>query len=119
ADKTVELNGGRPSPVDSYTKGGVGNSGQSTRLTRQPPSMDAVAEFKVVASGVSAEFGRISGGYVTLVTKSGTNAFHGSVYEYMYNDMFNGNSWAQNAAGARNAHFRQNDYGCTLGRRAT
>ena len=51
--------------------------------------MDAVSEFKVVTSGISAEYGRISGGYVTLVTKQGTNELHGSLYEYMFNDMFN------------------------------
>jgi hypothetical protein len=111
----VELNGGRTSAIDYYIDGGVVNTGQANRLTNQTPSMDAVSEFKVVTSGVSAEFGRISGGYVTLVTKSGTNTFHGSAYEYMYNDMFNANSWAQNAAGARKAHFRQNDFGFTLG----
>jgi hypothetical protein len=112
---SIQINGGRTSSVDYYIDGGVVNSGQSNSLTNQQPSMDAVAEFKVVTSGISAEFGRISGGYVTLVTKSGTNAFHGSLYEYMYNDMFNANSWAQNSIGAPKAHFRQNDYGFTLG----
>jgi hypothetical protein len=70
--------------------------------------MDAVAEFKVVTSGISAEFGRISGGYVTMVTKSGTNELHGSAYEYMFNDMFSTyrglrTRWAE-------AHARQNDF---------
>ena len=77
--------------------------------------MDAVSEFKVVTSGISAEFGRISGGYVTMVTKSGTNALHGSAYEYMFNDVLNANSWAQNTLGAKKAHFRQNDFGYTVG----
>ena len=112
---SVQLNGGRTSSVDYYIDGGVVNTGQANRLTNQAPSMDAVAEFKVVTSGISAEFGRISGGYVTLVTKSGTNSYHGSVYEYMFNDMFNANSWDQNAIGARKAHFRQNNFGFTLG----
>ena len=115
SENSVQLNGGRTSAVDYYIDGGVVNSGQSNRLTNQAPSMDAVAEFKVVTSGISAEFGRISGGYVTLITKSGTNSYHGSMYEYMFNDMFNANTWAQNALGARKAHFRQNDYGFTLG----
>ena len=77
--------------------------------------MDAVEEFKVVTSGISAEYGRISGGYVTLATKGGTNKLHGSVYEYMFNDMFNANAWDQNAIGAKKAHFRQNNFGFTLG----
>ena len=103
------------SSVDYYVDGGVVNSGQGNNLTNQTPSMDAVAEFKVVTSGISAEFGRISGGYVTLVTKSGTNAYHGSLYEYMFNEMFNANAWDQNAIGNHKVHFRQNDYGFTLG----
>jgi outer membrane receptor protein involved in Fe transport len=112
---SLQLNGGRTSAVDYYVDGGVVNSGQGNRLTNQVPSMDAVSEFKVVTSGISAEFSRISGGYVTLVTKGGTNDYHGSVYEYMFNDMFNANAWDQNAINAKKAHFRQNDFGFTLG----
>ncbi len=112
---TLTLNGGRTSATDYYIDGGVVNTGRSNRRANVTPSMDAVAEFKVVTSGISAEFGRISGGYVTLVTKSGSNDYHGSMYEYMFNDMFNANSWQQNGIGAKKAHFRQNDYGFTLG----
>src|SRR5262245_46342335 len=111
----VQLNGGRTSAVDYYVDGAVVNSGQANRLTNQVPSMDAVSEFKVVTSGISPEYGRISGGYVTLVTKGGTNELHGSVYEYMFNDMFNANAWDQNAINAKKAHFRQNNFGFTLG----
>jgi hypothetical protein len=112
---SIQVNGGRTSAVDYYVDGAVVNSGQSNALTGQAPSMDAVAEFKVVTSGISAEYGRISGGYITLVTKAGTNAYHGSLYEYMFNDMFNANAWDQNALGNPKVHFRQNDYGFTLG----
>jgi outer membrane receptor protein involved in Fe transport len=111
----VELNGGRTSAVDYYIDGGVANSGASNLRTNTAPSMDAVAEFKVVTSGISAEFGRISGGYVTMVTKSGSNALHGSAYEYMFDDAFNANSWAQNVIGAKKAQFRQHDFGYTVG----
>ncbi len=112
---SIQVNGGRTSSVDYYVDGAVVNSGQSNALSSQTPSMDAVAEFKVVTSGISAEYGRISGGYITLVTKSGTNSYHGSLYEYMFNDMFNANAWDQNAVGNKKVHFRQNDYGFTLG----
>ncbi len=113
----ITLNGGRTSAVDYFIDGGVVNTGRGNRRSNVTPSMDAVAEFKVVTSGISAEFGRISGGYVTMVTKSGSNEFHGSMYEYMFNDMFNANSWQQNAIGAKKAAFRQNDFGFTLGGR--
>jgi hypothetical protein len=112
---SIQVNGGRTSAVDYYVDGAVVNTGQGNALANQTPSMDAVAEFKVVTSGISAEYGRISGGYITLVTKAGTNAYHGSLYEYMFNDMFNANAWDQNALGNKKVHFRQNDYGFTLG----
>ena len=112
---SVQLNGGRTSAVDYYVDGGVVNSGQANRLTNQVPSIDAVAEFKVVTAGISAEFGRISGGYVTLVTKGGTNTIRGSAYEYMFDDALNSNSWANNAIGAKKADFRQNNFGYTVG----
>jgi hypothetical protein len=112
---TLQLNGGRTSSVDYYVDGGVVNSGQANRLTNQIPSMDAVSEFKVVTSGISAEFGRISGGYVTLITKGGTNKLSGTGYAYMFDDVFNANSWEQSSIGAKKANFRQNTYGYTAG----
>ena len=112
---SVQINGGRTSSVDYYVDGGVVNSGQANRLTNQVPSLDAVEEFKVVTAGISAEFGRISGGYVTLVTKGGTNTIRGSAYEYFFDEAFNANSWAQNAIGAKKADFRQHNFGGTVG----
>ena len=112
---SIQLNGGRTSAVDYYVDGGVVNSGQANRLTNQVPSMDAVSEFRVVTAGISAEYGRISGGYVTLVTKGGTNTIRGSAYQYMFDDALNANSWAQNAIGAKKADFRQNNSGYTVG----
>ncbi|MEO8679135.1 MAG: TonB-dependent receptor [Vicinamibacterales bacterium] len=112
---SLQLNGGRTSSVDFYVDGGVVNSGQANRLTNQVPSMDAVAEFKVVTSGISAEFGRISGGYVTLITKSGTNKFSGTGYVYSFDDALNANAWDQNAIGAKKADFSQKTYGFTGG----
>jgi hypothetical protein len=112
---SVQLNGGRTSAVDYYVDGGVVNSGQANRLTNQVPSMDAVSEFKVVTAGISAEFGRISGGYVTLVTKGGTNKLAGSLYNYFFDDALNENSWEQKAIGAKKADFRQNNFGYTIG----
>ncbi|MDQ2775068.1 MAG: TonB-dependent receptor [Acidobacteriota bacterium] len=111
----VRINGGRTQSVDYFVDGAVVTTGRSHELSNQTPSIDAVQEFKVVTSGISAEYGRISGGYVQLVTKSGGNSFHGDAYEYMYNDMFDANSWYQNAVGNPKVHFRQNDFGFTLG----
>jgi hypothetical protein len=111
----TRINGGRTSGMDFFIDGDVVTSGRGHSITNETPSMDAVQEFKVVTGGISAEYGHLSGGYVELVTKSGSNAYHGSAYEYMYNDMFNANSWYQNAIGNPKVHFRQNDFGFTLG----
>ncbi|MGC9998650.1 MAG: carboxypeptidase-like regulatory domain-containing protein [Bryobacteraceae bacterium] len=112
---STHINGGRTSSIDFFIDGNVVTSGRGHTISDQTPSMDAVQEFKVVTNGISAEYGRISGGYVELVTKSGTNGYHGDMYEYMFNDMFDANSWYQNAVGNPKVHFRQNDYGFTLG----
>ena len=115
ADTQIRMNGGRTSSIDFFVDGDVVTSGRGHSLSNQTPSMDAVQEFKVVTNGISAEYGRISGGYVQLVTKSGSNQYHGDMYEYMFNDMFNANSWYQNSINNPKVHFRQNDYGFTLG----
>ena len=52
---------------------------------------------------------------MTLITKGGTNKFSGTGYAYMFDDMFNENSWEQKAIGAKKADFRQNTYGFTAG----
>ncbi len=113
--KDTRINGGRTSSIDFFVDGNVITTGRGHDVSNQMPSMDAVQEFKVVTNGISAEYGRISGGYVELVTKSGTNGYHGDLYEYMFNDMFDANAWSQNAIGNPKVHFRQNDYGFTLG----
>jgi hypothetical protein len=114
-DNNTRINGGRSSGVDFFIDGAATTSGRGHSMTNETPSMDAVQEFKVVTGGISAEYGHLSGGYVEVVTKSGSNSYHGTAYEYMYNDMFNANSWYQNAIGNRKVHFRQNDFGFTLG----
>jgi hypothetical protein len=114
-DTQIRMNGGRTSSIDFYVDGNVVTTGRGHALSNQTPSMDAVQEFKVVTDGISAEYGRMSGGYVQLVTKSGANEYHGDAYEYMFNDMFDANSWYQNAVNNPKVHFRQNDYGFTLG----
>ena len=79
------------------------------------PVQDSVQEFRVDSNSVSAEFGRFSGGVVNMATKSGTNQYHGSVYEYLRNKVLNANNFFNNRSGiARNA-FTQNQYGLTAG----
>ncbi|MDX2030497.1 MAG: TonB-dependent receptor [Blastocatellia bacterium] len=79
------------------------------------PNVDSVQEFKVQSSAMSAEFGFTLGGVVNLVTKAGTNEFHGSLYEYFRNDALDANSWTNNRANRRKPPLRYNQYGGAIG----
>jgi hypothetical protein len=78
-------------------------------------STDAVQEFGIETSGYAPEFGRTPGGQVQIVTRSGTNALHGTAFEYLRNDLFDANDWFANQKGLERAELRQNDFGGTLG----
>lgn len=78
-------------------------------------SVDDLQELEVLTSTFSPEFGRSPGAEVILVTRSGTNQFHGSLNEYFRNEAFDANDWFANALGFSRAPRRLNDYGGTLG----
>ena len=76
---------------------------------------DAVAEFSVLTTNYSTEYGRTSGGIITATTKSGTNQFHGSAYEFIRNDALDAASFIDNANGNPKPPFRRNQYGASAG----
>ncbi|HKX31808.1 MAG TPA: TonB-dependent receptor [Blastocatellia bacterium] len=78
-------------------------------------SLDALQEFKVLTSTYTAEYGRTPGGQITLVTRSGTNDFHGTLFNYFRNDTLDANDWFVNALGLDKPALRQNDFGGTIG----
>src|SRR5882672_7570770 len=77
--------------------------------------VDAVQEFSVITSNVSAEYGRTSGGVINAITKSGTNQFHGGVYEFLRNDALDAANFFENANGLKKGSFRQNQFGASAG----
>jgi hypothetical protein len=77
--------------------------------------VDAVQEFSVITSNVSAEYGRTSGGVINAITKSGTNQFHGGVYEFLRNDVLDAANFFDNAGGLKKGAFRQNQFGASAG----
>jgi len=79
------------------------------------PAPDAVAEFNLITSNAPADFGNYLGGIINESIKSGTNAFHGDVYEYLRNSDLNANSWSNNANGIARPGLQYNDFGATLG----
>jgi len=78
-------------------------------------SVDALREFRIETSSFAPEFGKTPGGQVVLTTRSGTNNFHGSVFDYFRNDVMDANDWFANQAGQPRAAERHNDFGGSLG----
>src|SRR5271166_6055783 len=128
------VNGQRPDAnyfiVDGVSAN-LGNGGSGTLLAQggagQLPStnafgglsnlvsLDALEEFRVQTSTFAPEYGRTPGAQVSVLTKSGTNAFHGTAFEYLRNDKLNANDWFANANGLPRPELRQNDFGGVLG----
>ncbi|MBI2686642.1 MAG: TonB-dependent receptor [Acidobacteria bacterium] len=79
------------------------------------PSVDDVEEFTVSTNALDAEYGHGGGMYVNVVTKGGTNGFHGNIYEFFRNDKLNANSFFSNKNGAPRPVFRFNQFGLTAG----
>ncbi len=79
------------------------------------PNVDAIAEFRIETSNSSSEFGNVTGATVNATLKSGTNDFHGNLFEFIRNDALDANSWSNNRAGAPKQKLRQNIFGGTLG----
>jgi len=104
----VSLNG-----VDNNTfatNGSIGRQGIAII-----PSVDAVQEFKVITNNFAAEYGHAAGSIVSATIKSGTNQYHGVVFEFLRNDDFDANNYFTNLAGEPRAPFHQNQFGGTLG----
>ncbi len=77
------------------------------------PAPDAIQEFRVQTNAYNAEFGRFANGVVNVLTKSGTNSFRGSIYEFVRNDAFNAKEWGQHST--EKAPYRRNQFGATIG----
>ncbi len=79
------------------------------------PSVDAVQEFKIQQTNFSAEFGFSGATVINVVTRSGSNQFHGMVYEYLRNTVLNSENWFAKQAGQPNPAYHWNDFGGTIG----
>ena len=79
------------------------------------PTQDAVQEFRVVTSVPSPEIGALAAGAVSFTSKSGSNAFHGSLYEYLRNTVLDANDFFNNASGVPRPQLVQNQFGATIG----
>jgi hypothetical protein len=98
---------------NQVTVDGADNINSATGSQRATPPQEAVQEFRVVNNSFGAEYGRALGGIVNIVTKSGTNNLHGSIYDYFQNNVLNARSLLQPAPQPN--VLRQNQFGGTLG----
>src|ERR1700730_9648509 len=93
---------------------GVSNKGLSGGVVNVP-IQDSVEEFQQLQLNMSAQYGNSAGGTVNLVTKAGTNAWHGSAWDYLRNDATNANDYFLNQKGVKRPALRWNQFGFTLG----
>ena len=98
----------------------AGTSGSFSALggTNSLVSVDAMQEFRIQTSTYAPEFGRTPGGQISIVTRSGTNQFHGTAFNYLRNDVFDASNWFNgytNSPPLPKAKERQNDFGGTFG----
>ncbi len=120
----ISVNGARSSQ-NTFTVDGADVTDRGSNITIQAyPSVDSIGEFKVLRSLYPAESGRSGGGQVNVVTRSGTDQFHGSFYEFIRNEAFNANDYFTNQTGAAGRGsdgkalrrpFRYNNFGWTVG----
>jgi len=107
---SVSVNGGRTRANNFSVNGGDAND-QFVNLPTVQPSPDSVEEFRVITNTFDAEYGRNSGSVVNVITKSGTNNFHGDIYEYFRNTILD----AQGYFNTTRPQWNQNQFGGTFG----
>jgi len=106
---------GQRSASTSILLDGAENVDLFTAAVGQTVPQDSVQEFRVISNGLTAEYGRASGGVVNVATKSGTNNFHGSAYEYNRVAALASNTYNNAANGVDKAGFTRNQFGFSIG----
>jgi len=113
-------NGVRSTGENNFLLNGVDNNVNDIDFINQTsyvigPSLDAIGEMRILTNGYNAEYGRAAGGVVDVSLKSGTNALHGSLFEYLQNTDLDANRWENNLAGVGRPPLQQNQFGATAG----
>jgi len=108
---SFSINGGRVEYNNWELDGGDNMDNGSNATLNVYPSLEAIAEFKVLTSNYGAQYGRNGSGTVEVETKSGTRSFHGAVYEFLRNDAFNASDYFQREV----LPYKKNDFGYAVG----
>jgi hypothetical protein len=112
---TVDGVGANFGAAGSYTMGGTTPANNSVGSSAGLVSIDALEELSIQTSSYAPEFGRGSGGQIGAVTRSGTNQYHGSAFEYFRHDALDANDWFANSRALGKGTLRHNDFGGVLG----
>src|SRR5208283_4204788 len=113
------INGNREQ-ANYYLLDGMDNNEFVDNNVAYSPSVDAIQEFNVVTNNPDASFGQFLGGVISVSLKSGTNQYHGNLFEFVRNDFFNANEWSRNfstdpTVNSAPAKLRWNEFGGTFG----
>jgi hypothetical protein len=113
----IVFSGGQRTGNVFTVDGAPNNDNGSQRTILAYPSLDAISEMKIVTNSYPAEYGQAGGAQVNIVTKSGTNGFHGTVYYFGRNDALNANNWfnKNTTPAIPRGELRRNDFGFTVG----
>lgn len=109
-----QVGGGMPGQSQILIDGTPTN-GAYLNVVTVIPTQDAIEEFKVQTNNLGPEYGRFAGGVINLNTKSGTNSYHGSLYEFIRNKVLNANDFFANKGGTARPPFTQNQFGGNAG----
>jgi hypothetical protein len=111
---SYSIAGGRTDSVTFLLDGALNNNLLSNGVVYNP-NPDTIAEFRILESNYSAEYGRNGGGVISEVIKSGTNEWHGSAFEFLRNDALNANAYFNKINGLPRDVLKRNQYGGTFG----
>lgn len=114
AAAACDVNGNREEGND-FLLDGIDNNQISDNLTSYQPSPDAIQEFNMITNNAPAQYGQFEGGVINVTLKSGTDHYHGDVFEFLRNDALNANSWSNDWNGTPKAAERWNSFGATFG----
>jgi hypothetical protein len=117
-DNGFAIGGGQAAAYGSSLDGISTNTSRALSkswVSSNAPSVEAIEQFTTDSNGFKAEYGHASGGNMTYVSKSGTNSYHGSAYEFLRNNDFDANNFFNNTSGIPISIYKQNDFGFTFG----
>src|ERR1035438_6402767 len=117
-DNGFMLGGGQAASYGTSLDGVSTNTSRALSkswVASNSPSVEAIDQFTVDTNGYKAEYGHAGGGNMTYASKSGTNQFHGAVYEFLRNNDLDANNWFSNRSGIANSIYKQNDFGAAVG----